>query len=58
MKNVKDLIIKKNHAIGIVNIGTTCYMNATIQFLAHAEHLTKHFLKLNITNKIKFDRYK
>ena len=40
-------------ANGLVNVGATCYMNATIQCLAHIEKLTKYLLKKqnNFSNK-------
>ena len=34
--------ITKNCANGLQNIGATCYMNATLQCLAHVEKLTKY----------------
>ena len=40
-----SVIINKDHANGLENVGATCYMNATLQCLAHIEHLTKYLLK-------------
>jgi len=57
-KSTPPLLIKKNHANGIVNIGASCYMNATIQCLAHVENLTKHFLKPKNMEKIISNKYK
>ena len=57
-ESTPPLVIKKNHANGIVNIGASCYMNATIQCLAHVENLTKHFLKHKNIEKIISNKYK
>ena len=35
----------KPYANGLVNIGATCYMNATLQCLAHIQNLTNFLLK-------------
>ena len=32
-KKKPPTIIKKSHALGLENIGATCYMNATLQFI-------------------------
>jgi ubiquitin C-terminal hydrolase len=45
-----DNIIKMC-ANGLVNIGATCYMNATLQCLAHVENLTKYLLKIHKNSK-------
>ena len=50
--------IKKNHANGLENIGATCYMNATIQCLAHIEQLTRHLLKPKNLKNIESNKYK
>ena len=62
-KNQKKIKLRANSAIpshsnlneffsycsnGLVNVGATCYMNATLQCLAHVENLTKHLLKSKI----------
>ena len=39
-----ETLITKNSANGLQNIGATCYMNATLQCLAHVEKLTKYLL--------------
>mgnify|MGYP002623943468 CR=1 FL=1 len=44
------VIIKSPSAKGLENIGATCYMNATLQCLAHIEYLTKYLLD-NISEK-------
>ena len=49
--------IDSNCANGLVNIGATCYMNATLQCLAHVRQLTKHLLKHQKMN-IYIDKYK
>ena len=41
-----DKIIKMC-ANGLINIGATCYMNATLQCLAHVQNLTKYLLKMH-----------
>ena len=38
--------------IGLQNIGSTCYMNATLQCFSHTEVLTNYFLNENNYNKI------
>ena len=43
--------IKKIFANGLQNIGATCYMNATIQCLAHVEKLVDNLLKNRIEIK-------
>ena len=50
-----NCIINKIHANGLQNIGATCYMNATLQCLAHVEDFTKYLLQ-NKAN-IKKDKY-
>ena len=52
----KPSIIKKPHANGLQNIGATCYMNATIQCLAHVKSFTENLLKNR--NDIKKNKYK
>ena len=54
-----SVYISKKHANGLVNVGATCYMNATLQCLANIEHLTKTFLmpkNINLfsNNKLKY----
>ena len=39
-----NVIIKTSSAKGLENVGATCYMNATLQCLAHIEYLTKFLL--------------
>ena len=51
-----NYIINKIHANGLQNIGATCYMNATLQCLAHVEDFTKYLLQ-NKAN-IKKDKYR
>ena len=41
----KPSIIKKPYANGLQNIGATCYMNATIQCLAHVQSFVENLLK-------------
>ena len=43
---------------GLVNVGATCYMNATIQCLAHVSKLTKYLLNLKYINKNISDKNK
>ena len=57
---IKEKIhIPKNCTAGLDNIGATCYMNATLQCLAHVNKLTKYLLKAEhmqniLQNKSKF----
>jgi len=39
-----NVIIRSPSAKGLENVGATCYMNATLQCLAHIEYLTKFLL--------------
>ena len=50
--------IKNNHANGLENVGATCYMNATLQCLAHVENLTKYFLRTEIISQLTSNSYK
>ena len=43
--------IKKSHALGLENIGATCYMNATLQCLCHIDSIKNYFLNDNIYNQ-------
>ena len=43
--------IKKKHALGLENIGATCYMNATLQCLCHIDSIKNYFLNDNIYNQ-------
>ena len=53
LRTRNEIVITKKYANGLQNIGATCYMNATLQCLAHVENLTKHLLqrKENIKSK-------
>ena len=44
LRRNNEITITKNSANGLQNIGATCYMNATLQCLAHVEKLTKYLL--------------
>ena len=46
------------HANGLENVGATCYMNATLQCLAHIEKLTKYFLKPKIITQLTSNSFK
>ena len=46
------------HANGLENVGATCYMNATLQCLAHIEKLTKYFLRTEIINQLASNSFK
>ena len=52
------IVIKNKHANGLENVGATCYMNATLQCLAHIEKLTKYFLRPEIISQITSNSYK
>ena len=53
LRTRNEIMITKKYANGLQNIGSTCYMNAILQCLAHVENLTKHLLqrKENIKSK-------
>ena len=42
---------KRNHTLGLENIGATCYMNATLQCLCHVNRLKDYFLDDNKYNQ-------
>ena len=54
MKNVKNSG-KFPHKIGLVNVGQSCYMNATLQCLSNIKEMSNYFLKnfrtFNIDNQ-------
>ena len=52
------VFISKRHANGLDNVGATCYMNATLQCLAHIEELTKDLLKNKKVNLLSSNKYK
>ena len=41
----------KKHALGLENIGATCYMNATLQCLCHIDSIKNYFLDNNRYNQ-------
>ena len=44
--NGKVKINRKNPSLGLSNIGSTCYMNATVQCLAHLPEITEELIKI------------
>ena len=44
--------IPRNFTAGLENVGATCYMNATLQCLAHVKNLTNYLLKPEKIQKI------
>ena len=50
-KKKPPTIIKKSHALGLENIGATCYMNATLQCLCHIDSIKNYFLDDNMYNQ-------
>jgi ubiquitin C-terminal hydrolase len=40
----KKIISRKRYATGLGNLGNTCFMNSTLQCLAHTDPLRKYFL--------------
>ena len=52
IKSPKFIMISKTCANGLANIGATCYMNATLQCLAHIEKLTYFFLNSDTKTKL------
>src|SRR5690606_19061940 len=43
--SIKNKVINNSDIVGLRNLGNTCFMNTTIQCLAHSSQLTKYFLK-------------
>jgi len=60
IKPDKDVfsLIKRPSAKGLVNVGATCYMNATLQCMAHIRKLTKFLLNFQNTNEMDGNKYK
>ena len=52
------ILMSKTSAKGLANIGATCYMNATLQCLAHIQRLTHHLLNSENKKKIFFNTIK
>ena len=52
------ILMSKTNANGLANIGATCYMNATLQCLAHIQRLTYHFLNTETKKKISSNKTK
>ena len=57
-KAPKIILITKKCANGLQNIGATCYMNATIQCMAHVQKLTYYFLDSDNKKKLSLDKNK
>jgi len=51
LKNGKVNINKNNPSLGLANIGSTCYMNATIQCLAHLPEISEQLIKIYLDKK-------
>jgi ubiquitin C-terminal hydrolase len=54
----KFILLNKTNANGLANIGATCYMNATLQCLAHIQKLTYHFLNSDTKKKLYLNKVK
>ena len=54
----KFILLSKTNANGLANIGATCYMNATLQCLAHIQKLTYYLLNSEIKTKLSLNKYK
>ena len=52
------ILMSKTNANGLANIGATCYMNATLQCLAHIQRLTYYLLNSETKKKISSDKIK
>ena len=52
------ILMSKANANGLANIGATCYMNATLQCLAHIQRLTHYLLNSETKKKISSDKIK
>ena len=52
------ILMSKTNANGLANIGATCYMNATLQCLAHIQRLTYHLLNSETKKKISSNKTK
>ena len=57
IKNI-PFLIPKNYAAGLDNIGATCYMNATLQCLAHIEKFCKYLLNPENIQNIQKNKFK
>ena len=58
IKTPKIILITKTRANGLENIGATCYMNATLQCMAHIQKLTYYFLDPDNKIKLSLDKNK
>ena len=54
----QEIKITSPSANGLVNVGATCYMNATLQCMAHIKRVTYYFLKPENKYNILSDKYK
>ena len=59
-KPIKQVILKpqkildgRDCSLGLDNVGATCYMNATLQCLAHLKRITEHIINYREEGKIK-----
>ena len=50
--------IKNVSSLGLDNVGATCYMNATLQCLAHIKRVSDHILNYKKNGKFKDDKNK
>ena len=46
-------IDNKDSSLGLDNVGATCYMNATLQCLAHIKRITEHIINYREEKKLK-----
>ena len=46
-------IDNKDSSLGLDNVGATCYMNATLQCLAHIKRITEHIINYREDKKLK-----
>ena len=54
-KKKERIEIKKSSSLGLENVGATCYMNATLQCLAHIKRVSDHILNYKKNEKFKKD---
>ena len=52
------ITIDKQSSLGLDNVGATCYMNATLQCLAHIKRISEHILNYKKNNKFNEKKYR
>ncbi|EAS07365.3 ubiquitin carboxy-terminal hydrolase (macronuclear) [Tetrahymena thermophila SB210] len=54
--NLTDRIRKKNHPVGLMNVGNTCYFNSLIQSYFNNSEFCKYILKYRYPSRLDFNK--